>query len=137
MKQIILTLVAGIFLVLGLSACSEKENKNADIVIFSQEGCPHCTSAMNFINNELKQLVPNVTVQEYNIRGGKYEYDLFVAAVNKFGFNRKPNAVIGTPLIVVKNEGLMGWDEVNKTKIINLLKQKNVVLPQSNTNEKE
>ncbi len=124
MKKIILTLIAGIFIVLGLTACSEKENKNADIIIFTQDGCPHCVSTKTFINGELKKMFPDLTVQEYDVRGGQYEYNLFADAVKRFGFNSNPKVQVGTPLMIIGNEGLMGWDEPNKQKIVNLLKQK-------------
>ncbi len=130
MKKIILTLMVGILMVMGISACSEKENKNADIVIFSQKGCPHCIGAMDFINGELKQIIPNVTHQEYDVRGSRYEYELFVNAVTRFKLNQ--NKQIGTPLIIVNNEALMGWNDENKTKMIDLLKQKKSAATPSN-----
>lgn len=120
MKKFILTILTGILLIMGISACSEKESSNADIVIFSQKGCPHCIHAMTFINGDLKQIVPNVTVQEYDINENRHNRELFAHTARRFKLGNQ----IGTPLIVVGENHIMGWTNDNQSKLIELVKQK-------------
>jgi glutaredoxin len=46
----------------GLKAGEEK-NQEADLILLSSPGCPHCTSAKNFIKKEH----PNIALKEYNL----------------------------------------------------------------------
>lgn len=124
MKKLILTLVTGILLVFGISACSEGEKLNADVVVFSQKGCPHCEHALAFINGELKNIVPGISVQEYDIRASRHNYELFRHVARLNGLDK--NKSLGTPLIVVNRQNvLMGWNPDYQNKLVELLKQKN------------
>lgn len=120
MKKFILTLLTGILLIMGISACSKKENMNADVVIFSQKGCSHCIHAMAFINGDLKKIIPDVTILEYDINENRHNYELFAHTARKFKLGNQ----IGTPLIVVGESHIMGWTTDNQNKLIELIKQK-------------
>lgn len=114
MKNIFLTVMTVLALFFGVMACSAKE-KTADIVVFTQTGCPHCEHAMLFINDVIKKQKPQLTIAEYNIRDSRKNYDLFLKYVKKY--NITGNSV-GTPLIITKGTPFVGWDEKTKEKLI-------------------
>ena len=60
MKNILYTLFIAVFV---LCSCQKQSNKNidADIIIFTQQGCSHCEKAIDFLNNKL--LVNNPAVR--------------------------------------------------------------------------
>ncbi len=121
MKKIILALVMGLLIILGTSACSKKENPDADIVVFSQKACPHCIHAKEFMNTELKKMIPTVSIQDYDIRASKKNYELFMHAVRRYKID--PNRA-GTPLFIVNDNVLMGWNDEIQTKLVEFVKQK-------------
>ena len=113
MKKFLLTVLTGILLITGITACSEKDNMNSDIVIFSQKGCPHCVHAMAFINGELKKTFPDISVAEYDINENRHNYELFAHTARRFQLGDR----IGTPLIVVGDNYIMGWTTENQNKL--------------------
>ncbi|MBQ9089673.1 MAG: hypothetical protein IJY58_01340 [Alphaproteobacteria bacterium] len=121
MKKIILALITGILIVMGTTACSKKENPNADIVIFSQKTCPHCVHAKTFIDTELKKTIPNVSVQDYDIRASQKNYELFMHAVRRYKIDANR---AGTPLFIVDDNVLMGWNDEIQSKLVEFVKQK-------------
>ncbi|MBR4931666.1 MAG: glutaredoxin family protein [Alphaproteobacteria bacterium] len=120
MKKIILTLFFSILLSLGITACKPSEPA-ADIIVFTQTGCPHCEHAMAYINNMLKKQMPTITVAEYNILASQENKDLFKKYVRQF---KIAGSSIGTPLIIVRGTALIGWEKSIQEKIIKVLEQK-------------
>ncbi len=133
MKKIILTLVAGLLLTIGITACSDEKNTNnaaindsdADVIVFSQTGCPHCTHAMEFIEGDLKKQIPDIVVKEYDIRKSKHAYELFIHNARKY---IKDGTSVGTPFIIVGDNYMMGWSIQHRAtlepQLINYIKQK-------------
>lgn len=114
MKKIISILLFVVLAVFTTSACSS--NESADIVIFTQTGCGHCESAMNYINTVILKEMPNTTVAEYNIRESDKNYKLFLTYVQKYQPSAKS---IGTPFIVVGKKSMMGWTEETQQELTN------------------
>ena len=114
MKKIILTLFFSILLSLGITACKPSEPA-ADIIVFTQTGCPHCEHAMLFINDVIKKQKPHLTIAEYNIRDSQKNYDLFLKYVKKYNIT---GSSVGTPLIITKGVPFVGWDDKTQVKLL-------------------
>lgn len=86
-----------------LAACGgNDENKlNPDkVYFFYQSTCPHCHHALEYIN----RTAPDVPIEILSVDGtGR---DLFIQCVEKFDL---PRDAIGTPLICMGDNYLMGW----------------------------
>lgn len=98
MKKIFMTMILGLSVI--LSGCQEKANTNR-IYVFSQPGCPHCIHAMDYMSRYYK----GYDIKEMNIReGNNMGYMLRYARRYKI-----PEQNIGTPLIVMGDNYVMGW----------------------------
>ena len=92
---------------------------NSDIVIFSQKGCTHCVHAMAFINGELKKTFPDISVAEYDLNENRHNYELCAHTARRFQLGDR----IGTPLIVVGDNYIMGWTTENQNKLPQFIKK--------------
>lgn len=95
-----------------LSACSAKNSEQ--ILFFTHEGCPYCEKAMAYINSNYKQLpiqVLEVSKPE-NMRK-------FVACANKFKLDKRK---LGTPLICMKDNYILGWSDMDAAKFRKFVK---------------
>lgn len=99
-----------------LCSCQKQSNKDidADIVIFTQQGCSHCEKAMDFLNTRFLPDNPEVRVAQIdvsfdadNIKTLKYYLDKYNYSGNR----------VGTPVIVFNNQLVMGWSIENKVKL--------------------
>ena len=103
MKNISKFFVAGISCIALLTACSKDDANKLDpnkIYFFYQSTCPHCHHALEYINRS----APDVSLEMVSIDGpGR---DLFLQCVEKFDL---PRNAIGTPLICMGDNYLMGW----------------------------
>lgn len=112
MKKIFLCAIA-VFTLL-LNACGEDKYEKADILIFTQQGCPHCSKAMDFINKRLKVKNPNLNVVEVDVSYDKENIILMQRYLSKYKY--KGNSV-GTPIIIFNQQMVMGWGLENKVKL--------------------
>ena len=98
MKKIFLSLLIGLTVMLG--GCEEKANTNR-IYVFSQPGCQHCQHAKNYMDRYYK----DYDIKEMNIHeGSNMSYMLRYARKYKI-----PETNLGTPLIIMGNNYVMGW----------------------------
>lgn len=72
------------------------------IYFFYQNTCPHCHTAMEYINNNYENL-PLVMINIGDVKG----YRLFIQSVKKFELGNQ----VGTPLIVMNDSYIMGWSD--------------------------
>jgi len=99
MKKIIMSMLMIATVLLG--GCQEKRAPNNSIYVFSQVGCGHCEDARNY----MRRYYSNYDIKELNIhKGGNMQYLLKYA--QKY---RIPQQSLGTPLIVMGNNYVMGW----------------------------
>jgi len=89
-----------------LSACGN--NTEGQILFFTHEGCPYCDKALQYINANYKQLPMQV------LEVGKPEnMKKFVACANKFKLDKQK---LGTPLICMDDNYILGWSDMNAAK---------------------
>jgi len=97
MKFINIAIIAMTFI---LSGCQERQTTNR-IYVFSQPGCIHCVNARNYMSLYYK----DYDIKEMNIReGSNMEHMLRYARRYKI-----PQQDLGTPLIIMGNNYIMGW----------------------------
>lgn len=96
--------------------CEKKEKISLDpdkVYFFYTSTCPHCHDAIEYIND----VAPGLELEIFEIRGvGR---DLFLQCVNKFNL---PGNSIGTPLICMGNNYIMGWSPVESVKFMEYVK---------------
>lgn len=85
-----------------LSACQERQSTNR-IYVFSQPGCVHCEHAKIYLDRYYK----NYDIKDMNIREGN-NMDYLLRYARKY---RIPQRELGTPLIVMGDNYIMGWGE--------------------------
>jgi len=100
MKKIFISLMLAVSVL--LSGCSKKEPENR-IYVFSQPGCQHCEHAKEYFNRYYK----NYDIKEMNIHEGNNMGDLLQYA-RKY---KIPQQDLGTPLIIMGNNYVMGWGD--------------------------
>ncbi len=77
------------------------------VYFFYSSTCPHCHEAIEYIND----VAPGLELEIFEVRGvGR---DLFLQCVEKFDI---PGDVIGTPLICMGDNYIMGWSPVEAVK---------------------
>lgn len=99
MKKIVMSMLMVVAVLLG--GCQEKRTPNNSIYVFSQVGCGHCEDARSY----MRRYYSNYDIKELNIhKGGNMQYLLRYAQKYKI-----PQQSLGTPLIVMGNNYVMGW----------------------------
>ena len=101
-----------------LGACGEKKTEVEDLqpdklYFFYSNGCPHCHSALEYIN----QKYPKLSLSMVNVAnaGG---YELLVKCARRFKLGRQ----IGTPLLCMGDNYLMGWTPEYEAKFDSYVK---------------
>lgn len=110
MKSAFKFLLTGVACIGLVGACSQENANKLDpnkVYFFYQSTCPHCHHALEYINRS----APDVSLEMISIDGpGR---DLFIQCVEKFDL---PRDAIGTPLICMGDNYLMGWSPVYEVK---------------------
>lgn len=83
--------------------CNQESNQ---IQFFTHEGCPYCEKAMQYI----KINYPKLPMQVLEVDKGD-NLKLFVKCANKFKLNKNE---LGTPLICMGDNYIMGWSMENQ-----------------------
>lgn len=127
-KYIILIVTILLFFALtfkeGLFSKARIDEKLSDInqnelLVFVQDGCPHCAHAEEFLNNNN---FDGVDVVYHNLKDSS-SLDLLFQYVNKLNI---PQANLGTPVFIFNNEYIVGFGEEEKNNLINLLTNKKI-----------
>lgn len=102
MSRLFNVMLGGVIAVTIAACGTDDANKlNPDkVYFFYQQTCPHCHHALEYIN----RTAPDVPMEMVSIDGAGR--DLFIECVEKFDL---PRDAIGTPLICMGDNYLMGW----------------------------
>lgn len=103
-KMIVLILI---FLVIPLT---NAENAQFKVYFFVSEGCPHCATEKEFID-EIKGNYPGMELLIYDVTNSKEEFDLFI------DFCVAYNVVQMTPVIFIGNDAVSGFDSRETTGV--------------------
>jgi glutaredoxin len=117
MKNFIGAFLIACGLALGLFTfgCDSKTLDANTIYFFTKPGCPYCDKASAYI----KQMHPNVSVEYKNVKEVSAR-DLMLACAEKFDL---PTNQLGTPLICMGNNYILGWGTEAPTKFEKALKE--------------
>ncbi|HSQ97986.1 MAG TPA: hypothetical protein VLL98_04685 [Rickettsiales bacterium] len=88
-------------------------NQN-ELLVFVQDGCPHCAHAEDFLNNNK---FDGVKVVYHNLNN-KTSLGLLFQYIAKLSIPQKD---LGTPLFIFNDEYIMGFSEEEKNSLINLI----------------
>lgn len=95
----------------AFTACEKQEEVQLDsdkIYFFYTSTCPHCHEAIEFIND----ITPNLNLEIFEVKEGQGR-QLFLQCVDKFDL---PRDMIGTPLICMGDNYIMGWSDEYEDK---------------------
>ena len=102
-------------LLFTLCACNKQSNEiDTDILIFTQQGCPHCEKAVDFINNKLLTQKPSLRITQIDITDNGDSIKTLKHYLERYNFHGDR---IGTPIIIFNNQLVMGWNVTNKFKL--------------------
>ena len=113
MKKLLILFVC----LLGVTGCEQKGSIKLEqdkVYFFYQETCPHCKTAIDFIN----KTAPDLDLQIHEVNGSGRS--LFIECVHKFDL---PYDNIGTPLICMGNDYIMGWSAESEQQFRKLIPQ--------------
>ena len=111
MVLILFGLVLGVF----TFGCDSKVQLDAHtIYFFTKPGCPYCDKA----NDYIKQIHPDIAVEYKNVKEISAR-DLMLACAEKFDL---PTNRLGTPLICMGNNYILGWGADTPAKFEQALK---------------
>jgi|GEM_PF-1421109 len=99
--------------IITLCSCSKtsKQDIDADIIIFTQQGCSHCEKAVDFINNDLLVKNPSLRVTQIDISYDMENIKILKHYLEKYKFHK---STVGTPIIIFNDKLVMGWGIENK-----------------------
>lgn len=97
-----------------ISGCQDETNTNR-IYVFSQPGCGHCQNAHAYMERYYK----NYDIKELNIRKGS-NLDYMQRYARKF---KIPAQTLGTPLIIMGDDYVMGWGKDQQKEFNRLVKK--------------
>lgn len=113
--------IGGVLIACGLAlglftfGCDSKAQLDPKtIYFFTKPGCPYCERAEDYI----KQKYPNLSVEYKNVKEISAR-DLMLACADKFNL---PTNQLGTPLICMGDNFLLGWGDGAPTKFEKALK---------------
>ena len=108
-------LCAFLILVFAVCACHKQNREiNADIIIFTQQGCSHCEHAADFINNRLLIDHPSLQISWIDVTYDADNIKILKHYLQKYKFNKNH---VGTPIIIFNDQLIMGWNVENKVKL--------------------
>ncbi len=89
---------------------AEKQNNLPPVtkdgfVMFSQEFCGHCHTAKAFIDQKIRPAYPDLVIQDFDIASPE-NFELMKAYARAYHLDARR---LGTPLIFVGEEMLLGW----------------------------
>ena len=119
MKKIIFVILAILCLLGALYMRGERlvrESMPADVLfVFSQKGCPHCQSALAFIDETVRPKYPNLKIEVLDVADQKNLLKLSVVA------KQYKLRDIGTPILVLNGKALMGWPKKNEKVLLSII----------------
>ncbi|MFA6537416.1 MAG: glutaredoxin [Patescibacteria group bacterium] len=102
MKKILLVFLFLFFLPIF---SSQAEEKNTEVIIFTQTGCQHCAKALALLDN-LQNQYPNIKIVEYDLRKNPEYYQKFL----QFSLTYNVSTEV-TPITFIDNKAISGYDE--------------------------
>lgn len=100
----IVLIVCGLILGLFTFGCDSKPQLNENVIyFFTKPGCPYCDKASDYI----KQMHPELAVIYKNVKENSAK-ELMLECAKKF---KLPTNQLGTPLICMGNNYILGWSD--------------------------
>ena len=99
MKQLLFMLLFVIILLQSVSA------NDVDVHIFHGKGCPHCGSAIDFLDSLEKE---NLEIIKHEVYFDDDERELFQKLADNYGYKQED---IGVPMIFIGNESFLGFND--------------------------
>jgi len=111
-KSIIVSLLF-IVIICSLSSFvfSENPDSNIKLHIFYGKGCPHCGTALDFLDS-IKQEYPQLSIEKHEIYFNQEERNLFEKITNAFG-----EEIEGVPTIFIDNKVIVGFSNSIKEQL--------------------
>ena len=88
------------------------------LVVFTKTGCYHCHDAMTFINNTVKKQYPALPVLDLDVDQDNNLARLLAVAKHY----RIPTDRLGTPVLLLNDQILIGWGPKYEPKLLTLIK---------------
>lgn len=124
MKKAILIVIAVVVIFLALMFRGQRavldQMPEEDLIVFSQEKCPHCHHALAFINEQVRPNYPNLNIQVLDINKDPDNYTKLFMAAKKYNLDTRH---LGTPVITYRGHALMGWSDKQANELMSYLKK--------------
>ena len=105
------------------------ENINKDnLLVFVQDGCPHCAHAEDFLNNAN---IKSVNVVYHNLKN-KNSLALLFQNITRLNI---PKDQLGTPIFIFNDKYIIGFGEEKKAQILDLIFNENFKIKEKHNEE--
>ena len=105
------------------------ENINKDnLLVFVQDGCPHCAHAEDFLNNAN---IESVNVVYHNLKN-KNSLALLFQNITRLNI---PKDQLGTPIFIFNDKYIIGFGEEKKAQILDLIFNENFKIKEKHNEE--
>jgi cytochrome c biogenesis protein CcdA/glutaredoxin len=105
MKKSILIVMFGLFFLALSPIVLSQESNSINIHIFYGKGCPHCGSALNFLDS-LSEDYPSLMVVKHETYFNQDERELFEKLTNAYG-----NEIEGVPTTFINDKSFVGFSD--------------------------
>ena len=124
---IIISAKEGLFHQVKIDKNLENINKD-DLLVFVQDGCPHCAHAEDFLNNTN---IESVNIVYHNLKN-KNSLALLFQNITRLNI---PKDQLGTPIFIFNDKYIIGFGEEEKAQILDLISNENFKIKEKHNEE--
>ena len=124
---IIISAKEGLFHQVKIDKNLENINKD-DLLVFVQDGCPHCAHAEDFLNNIS---IESVNIVYHNLKN-KNSLALLFQNITRLNI---PKDQLGTPIFIFNDKYIIGFGEEEKAQILDLISNEDFKIKEKHNEE--
>lgn len=124
---IIISAKEGLFHQVKIDKNLENINKD-DLLVFVQDGCPHCAHAEDFLNNTN---IESVNIVYHNLKN-KNSLALLFQNIARLNI---PKDRLGTPIFIFNDKYIIGFGEEEKAQILDLISNEDFKIKEKHNEE--
>lgn len=124
---IIISAKEGLFHQVKIDKNLDEINKN-DLLVFVQDGCPHCAHAEDFLNNTN---IESVNIVYHNLKN-KNSLALLFQNITRLNI---PKDQLGTPIFIFNDKYIIGFGEEEKAQILDLISNEDFKIKEKHNEE--
>ncbi|MBT7928766.1 cytochrome c biogenesis protein [Candidatus Peregrinibacteria bacterium] len=111
-----LSIISSLLIVFAIPFASAQGNNKVDLELFYGQGCPHCSKMIGFLN-EIKEIYPNININEHEIYFDSKNVALFQNLINAY-----EESIDAVPTVFIGDKVFVGFSNKIGEQMINEIK---------------